>query len=89
MVGAVESACAIKGQPLEALSVQQVIDCSYSNYGCNGGSPLNALNWLNKVTRSTAFEAACVMHIQNSQTVYSHLLNNVFRVGNVANQSLN
>lgn len=55
VVGAVESACAIKGQPLEALSVQQVIDCSYSNYGCNGGSPLNALNWLNKVTRSTAF----------------------------------
>ncbi|XP_073661727.1 cathepsin O isoform X1 [Tursiops truncatus] len=49
VVGAVESACAIKGQPLEALSVQQVIDCSYSNYGCNGGSPLNALNWLNKM----------------------------------------
>ncbi|XP_059970522.1 cathepsin O [Mesoplodon densirostris] len=49
VVGAVESACAIKGQPLEALSVQQVIDCSYSNYGCNGGSPLSALNWLNKM----------------------------------------
>eukprot|EP00069_Balaena_mysticetus_P019978 bmy_12614T0 len=49
VVGAVESACAIKGQPLEALSVQQVLDCSYSNYGCNGGSPLNALNWLSKM----------------------------------------
>ncbi|XP_036708314.1 cathepsin O isoform X2 [Balaenoptera musculus] len=49
VVGAVESACAIEGQPLEALSVQQVLDCSYSNYGCNGGSPLNALNWLSKM----------------------------------------
>uniref|UniRef100_A0A2K6JTK5 Cathepsin O n=1 Tax=Rhinopithecus bieti TaxID=61621 RepID=A0A2K6JTK5_RHIBE len=50
VVGAVESAYAIKGKPLEDLSVQQVIDCSYTNYGCNGGSTLNALNWLNKVT---------------------------------------
>ncbi|XP_059778314.1 cathepsin O isoform X1 [Balaenoptera ricei] len=49
VVGAVESACAIAGQPLEALSVQQVLDCSYSNHGCNGGSPLNALNWLSKM----------------------------------------
>lgn len=49
VVGAVESAYAIKGKPLEDLSVQQVIDCSYNNYGCNGGSTLNALNWLNKV----------------------------------------
>uniref|UniRef100_A0A8C5YAV6 Cathepsin O n=2 Tax=Microcebus murinus TaxID=30608 RepID=A0A8C5YAV6_MICMU len=49
VVGAVESACAIKGEPLEDLSVQQVIDCSYNNYGCNGGSTLNALNWLNEM----------------------------------------
>ncbi|KAL2781033.1 cathepsin O preproprotein, partial [Daubentonia madagascariensis] len=49
VVGAVESACAIKGEPLEDLSVQQVIDCSYNNDGCNGGSTLNALNWLNKL----------------------------------------
>ncbi|XP_003803057.1 cathepsin O [Otolemur garnettii] len=49
VVGAVESACAIKGEPLEDLSVQQVIDCSYNNYGCNGGSTVNALNWLNKM----------------------------------------
>nr|XP_014994896.1 cathepsin O [Macaca mulatta] len=49
VVGAVESAYAIKGKPLEDLSVQQVIDCSYTNYGCNGGSTLNALNWLNKM----------------------------------------
>lgn len=48
VVGAVESVCAIKGEPLEDLSVQQVIDCSYNNYGCSGGSTLNALNWLNK-----------------------------------------
>ncbi|XP_069349360.1 cathepsin O [Eulemur rufifrons] len=48
VVGAVESVCAIKGGTLEDLSVQQVIDCSYDNYGCSGGSTLNALNWLNK-----------------------------------------
>ncbi|XP_055975071.1 cathepsin O [Sorex fumeus] len=48
VVGAVESAFAIKGKLLEDLSVQQLIDCSYSNYGCNGGSPLSALKWLNK-----------------------------------------
>lgn len=55
VVGAVESVCAIKGEPLEDLSVQQVIDCSYNNYGCSGGSTLNALNWLNKVTNFSAF----------------------------------
>ncbi|XP_037686813.1 cathepsin O isoform X2 [Choloepus didactylus] len=49
VVGAVESACAIKGEALEDLSVQQVIDCSYNNYGCNGGSTVNALNWLTKM----------------------------------------
>ncbi|XP_036096441.1 cathepsin O isoform X2 [Molossus molossus] len=48
VVGAVESAYAIKGEPLEDLSAQQVIDCSYNNYGCNGGSTLSALTWLNK-----------------------------------------
>nr|XP_004656018.2 cathepsin O [Jaculus jaculus] len=48
VVGAVESVNAIQGEPLEDLSVQQVIDCSFSNYGCRGGSPLSALSWLNK-----------------------------------------
>ncbi|XP_053316357.1 cathepsin O isoform X2 [Spea bombifrons] len=48
VVGAVESAYAIKGhQPLE-LSVQQVIDCSYMDGGCNGGSTVSALKWLNQ-----------------------------------------
>ncbi|XP_006884552.1 PREDICTED: cathepsin O [Elephantulus edwardii] len=61
VVGAVESANAIKGKPLEDLSVQEVIDCSYTNYGCNGGSTLSALHWLNKVTskfRNTCFESS-------------------------------
>ncbi|XP_075399748.1 cathepsin O isoform X1 [Tenrec ecaudatus] len=48
VVGAVESACAIKGEALETLSVQEVIACSYNNFGCGGGSTLNALNWLKK-----------------------------------------
>ncbi|XP_075468819.1 cathepsin O [Ascaphus truei] len=48
IVGAVESAYAIRGNLLEELSVQQVIDCSYKDYGCNGGSTLSAFNWLNQ-----------------------------------------
>uniref|UniRef100_A0A7N4PZD2 Cathepsin O n=1 Tax=Sarcophilus harrisii TaxID=9305 RepID=A0A7N4PZD2_SARHA len=48
VVGGIESAYAIKGESLEDLSVQQVIDCSYNNFGCSGGSTVNALNWLNK-----------------------------------------
>jgi len=49
VVGGIESAYAIKGHNLEELSVQQVIDCSYSNYGCSGGSTITALSWLNQV----------------------------------------
>ncbi|XP_005149064.1 cathepsin O [Melopsittacus undulatus] len=48
VVGGIESAYAIKGNNLEELSVQQVIDCSYNNYGCSGGSTVSALNWLNQ-----------------------------------------
>ncbi|XP_068961718.1 cathepsin O isoform X2 [Petaurus breviceps papuanus] len=48
VVGGIESAYAIKGESLEDLSVQQVIDCSYNNFGCSGGSTVNALKWLNK-----------------------------------------
>ncbi|XP_051012872.1 cathepsin O [Acomys russatus] len=47
VVSAVESAYAIQGKPLGYLSVQQVIDCSFSNYGCSGGYPFGALSWLN------------------------------------------
>ncbi|CAK6968300.1 cathepsin O [Scomber scombrus] len=50
VVGAVQSVHAIGGSQLEQLSVQQVLDCSFQNEGCNGGSPVRALNWL-KQTR--------------------------------------
>ncbi|KAG8592485.1 hypothetical protein GDO81_000521 [Engystomops pustulosus] len=49
IVGAIESAYAIKGNVLEDLSVQQVIDCSYLDKGCDGGSTDSALKWLNQV----------------------------------------
>lgn len=48
VVGAIESVSAKHGGKLQELSVQQVIDCSYSNHGCNGGSPVEALDWLMK-----------------------------------------
>ncbi|KAM4707678.1 cathepsin O isoform 2-T2 [Discoglossus pictus] len=63
VVGAVESAYAIKGHSLEDLSVQQVIDCSYLDFGCNGGSTIGAFKWLNKTqaklvrTREYTFKA--------------------------------
>lgn len=50
VVGAVQSVHAIGGSQLAQLSVQQVLDCSFQNEGCNGGSPVWALNWL-KQTR--------------------------------------
>ncbi|XP_071313306.1 cathepsin O isoform X1 [Trachinotus anak] len=46
VVGAVQSVHAIGGSQLEQLSVQQVVDCSFKNKGCNGGSPSWTLNWL-------------------------------------------
>ncbi|XP_042325324.1 cathepsin O isoform X2 [Sceloporus undulatus] len=48
VVGIVESVYAIKRKFLEELSVQQVIDCSYNNSGCHGGSTVTALSWLNQ-----------------------------------------
>ncbi|KAK7137936.1 hypothetical protein R3I94_013546 [Phoxinus phoxinus] len=46
VVEAIESVSAKDGGKLQQLSVQQVIDCSYENHGCNGGSPAEALYWL-------------------------------------------
>ncbi|GCB65357.1 hypothetical protein scyTo_0011861 [Scyliorhinus torazame] len=48
VVESIESSCAIKGRQLELLSAQEVIDCSYRDAGCKGGSPINALIWLNQ-----------------------------------------
>lgn len=59
IVDTVESAYAMKGHPLTELSVQQVIDCSYMDNGCNGGSTLSALKWLyqsqTKLVRSSVY----------------------------------
>ncbi|XP_031424784.1 cathepsin O [Clupea harengus] len=48
LVGALESVRAKEGHPLEQLSVQQVLDCSYEDQGCEGGSTIRALTWLKK-----------------------------------------
>ncbi|XP_042349079.1 cathepsin O isoform X1 [Plectropomus leopardus] len=50
VVGATQSVHAIGGSQLERLSVQQVLDCSYQNAGCSGGSVSRTLKWL-KQTR--------------------------------------
>ncbi|XP_018601740.2 cathepsin O [Scleropages formosus] len=57
VVGAVESVYAKGGHPLEQLSVQQVIDCSYQNQGCKGGSTIRALNWLMKTQEKLVHES--------------------------------
>lgn len=49
MVESIESSLAIKSGQLEMLSAQEVIDCSYGDAGCRGGSPISALRWLNQV----------------------------------------
>ncbi|XP_078396796.1 cathepsin O [Cetorhinus maximus] len=48
VVESIESSCAIKWGQLELLSAQEVIDCSYTDAGCKGGSPISALMWLNQ-----------------------------------------
>ncbi|XP_072440379.1 cathepsin O isoform X3 [Chiloscyllium punctatum] len=48
VVESIESLCAIKEGHLKLLSAQEVIDCSYRDAGCKGGSPINALMWLNQ-----------------------------------------
>ncbi|XP_051866379.1 cathepsin O isoform X2 [Pristis pectinata] len=48
VVESIESSLAIKRGQLKMLSAQQVIDCSYKDAGCNGGSPISALKWLNE-----------------------------------------
>lgn len=50
VVGAIQSVHAIGGSKFTELSVQQVLDCSYRNAGCNGGSTVGALKWLNEVS---------------------------------------
>ena len=55
LVGALESVRAKEGHPLEQLSVQQVLDCSYEDQGCEGGSTIRALTWLKKVEVQSAF----------------------------------
>ncbi|XP_016387978.1 LOW QUALITY PROTEIN: cathepsin O-like [Sinocyclocheilus rhinocerous] len=46
VVEAIGTVSAKDGGKLQQLSVQQVLDCSYENEGCNGGSTVGALDWL-------------------------------------------
>ncbi|KAK2839139.1 hypothetical protein Q7C36_013953 [Tachysurus vachellii] len=46
VVSAVESVQVKDGGTFQELSVQQVIDCAYYSKGCDGGSPVSALEWL-------------------------------------------
>ncbi|XP_048455612.1 cathepsin O isoform X3 [Rhincodon typus] len=48
VVESIESSCAIEEGHLELLSAQEVIDCSFRDAGCKGGSPISALMWLNQ-----------------------------------------
>lgn len=45
-VSAVESAYQIKKGTLLSMSEQNLVDCDKTDYGCNGGLPINAFNWI-------------------------------------------
>lgn len=45
-VAAVEGSFNIKYNQTVELSEQQEIDCNYLTYGCDGGAPVDALNYL-------------------------------------------
>ncbi|XP_048827042.1 cathepsin O [Brienomyrus brachyistius] len=57
VVGIIESVYALQGHPLRQLSVQQVIDCSYKNQGCNGGSTVRTLSWLKQTQEKLVRQA--------------------------------
>ncbi|CAG2176662.1 unnamed protein product, partial [Oppiella nova] len=57
-VGGIEGQIAIKQGKLLSLSEQELLDCTYSGTGCNGGSPTEAYNTL----------AQRLHGIQNEQT---------------------
>jgi len=44
--GVLEGAWKIAKGNLVSLSEQQLVDCDNTNYGCNGGWPVDALSWL-------------------------------------------
>ena len=49
-IAAIESAWAIKGNPLTVMSEQELMDCTreYGNNGCDGGWSRNSYRWLSK-----------------------------------------
>jgi len=42
----IESMWALAGKGLMSLSMQQIVDCDYSDNGCNGGNPPNAYQYV-------------------------------------------
>ncbi|XP_030630666.1 cathepsin O [Chanos chanos] len=70
IVGAVESVHVKNGGALKQLSVQQVIDCSYNNHGCNGGSTVTALDWLNKTKEKLVSQSEYPFKAKNGMCHY-------------------
>ncbi|CAG9857058.1 unnamed protein product [Phyllotreta striolata] len=46
VIGIIESTKALQDGNLTKLSIQQMIDCSYYNFGCTGGDICSLLDWL-------------------------------------------
>ena len=44
--GAIESAWAVAGNPLVSLSEQLLVSCDNTSYGCDGGFPNTAMDWV-------------------------------------------
>ena len=75
-----ESAAVHSGQPLRALSEQQVLDCSRRNYGCSGGHVLLALKWLNQVNHHDPHVAisASISHVDVTPPTLNIVLNTLY-----------
>uniref|UniRef100_A0A8B9JY01 Cathepsin O n=1 Tax=Astyanax mexicanus TaxID=7994 RepID=A0A8B9JY01_ASTMX len=67
VVAAIEAVEVKDGGTLQDLSVQQVIDCSYINAGCKGGSTVSTLKWLKQVLQSFINTVYFMIRINQNQ----------------------
>lgn len=74
----IETMNAIKSKKLEALSVQEMIDCAaYENDGCNGGDMCSLLTWMYERNISVVPEADYPLQLKNQQCKLEKNMNGI------------